>query len=113
MSINETNRASGFKGGQNWNGNAKGRPKKVYSRDDFTNELFLESKDDIREIKNKIFAHAKNGDVWAMKLVWEYFLTKPKVKEEEEADHNKAVVEGLTAISIEKLKRVQDILREE
>ncbi len=82
---------AGFKSGAEWKGNRNGRPKKLYSRDDFTNELFLESKEDIRIIKERVFYHAKNDQPWAMKLVWEYFMTKPKIKEEEETgDHSMA-----------------------
>lgn len=107
-------RAGQFKPGSQWTGNVKGRPKKAYSRDDFTDEIFLERKEDIREVAERLFVHAKSDKPWAIKLVLEYFLTRPKNKESaEETANNNDMVEKIKSIPTAKLVAIHKMLSEE
>lgn len=103
----------GFKSGKEWNGNKKGAPKKEFRRDDFTEELFAESKDDIRKVKNRIIFHALNDEPWAIKLVCEYFLTKPKSRDDFETDVHAKIVGKLVDLPNERLVHIQKMLLEE
>ena len=106
--------STAFKSGAQWTGNAKGRPKKVYSRDDFTDEIFLERKEDIKEVAERLFVHAKSDQPWAIKLVLEYFLTRPKVREsEEEVANNNEMMEKVSALPTAKLVAIHKMLSEE
>jgi len=99
-----------FKSGKEWNGNAKGAPKKQFRRDDFTDEIFLERKKDIKYVAERLFEQAKLDKPWAIKLVFEYFLTRPKNRDEFESDVHASIVGKLSEIPSEKLKRIQGIL---
>lgn len=106
--------SSAFKSGAEWKGNSNGRPKKSYCRDDFTDEIFLERKDDIRIVAEKLFVHAKNDSPWAIKLVLEYFLTRPKNKESaEESANNNELVDKLKTMPSAKLVAIHKMLSEE
>lgn len=103
-----------FKSGSQWSGNRSGRPKKTYHRDDFTNELFLERKEDIRVVTEKLFIQAKAEMPWAIKLVFEYFLTRPKNSDTEDDSMNHIdLVERLKEIPNTKLIAIHKILSEE
>lgn len=86
----------GFKSGKDWNGNRKGAPKKEFRRDDFTDELFLERKEDIRSVTERLFIHAKDDKPWAIKLVFEYFLTRPKNRDEFDNNEHVSLVGTLS-----------------
>lgn len=106
--------SSAFKSGAEWKGNRNGRPKKTYSRDDFTDEIFLERKEDIKIVTERLFYHAKDDKPWAIKLVLEYFLTRPKNKESaEDTANNNDLVERLKTIPSSKLIAIHKMLSEE
>lgn len=106
--------SSAFKSGAEWKGNGNGRPKKAYSRDDFTDEIFLERKDDIKIVAERLFVHAKDDQPWAIKLVLEYFLTRPKNKETaEESANNNELVDKLKTMPSAKLVAIHKMLSEE
>ncbi len=106
--------SSVFKSGAEWKGNRNGRPKKAYYRDDFTDEIFLERKEDIKVVTERLFFHAKTDKPWAIKLVLEYFLTRPKNKEStEESANNNDLVEKLKTMPSAKLIAIHKILAEE
>jgi hypothetical protein len=59
-------------------GNPNGRPKKGYSISEMMKEM-LGNKPDVKEsIGSVIVAKAMEGDMQAIKLVWEYMDGKPK-----------------------------------
>lgn len=105
--------SKGFKSGAQWNGNSKGAPKKEFRRDDFTEELFAESKDDIRAVKNRVIAHALNDQPWAIKLVCEYFMTKPKSRDDYESNVHANIVGKLSDMPNDKLIQIQNMLLEQ
>lgn len=93
-----------FKPGVAWNGNKLGRPKKNFSRDSFTDELFEESKDDLRDIKNLLMKCAKAGEPWAIKLAFEYFLTKATAASTpEELESKHLLIEAVKVMSDDRL----------
>lgn len=103
----------GFKPGAEWTGNRKGAPKKQYRRDDFTEQVFEARKADIEIVTDNLFASAKNGEVWAIKLVCQYSFTMPKSRDEAETEVHAKIVGSLSGMSKEKLLQVQKILVEE
>jgi hypothetical protein len=103
-----------FKSGEEWNGNRIGRPKNNYKRDKFTDEIFEKHKGDIEKITQVLFEEAQERKPWAIKLVIEYFLTRPKNDESaEETANNNDLVEKLKAIPSSKLVAIHKMLSEE
>jgi hypothetical protein len=103
-----------FKSGADWKGNRYGRPKKKFLRDDITNTLFLNHKEDISKVVEQVFDNAKAGDPWAMKLVFEYFLTKPKVPDEPQEDDTHAhLVDEFSKMPSELLVNIRDLILED
>lgn len=103
-----------FNSGHDPRRNTQGRPKKNYKRDDFTDEIFSERKDDIKVVTERLFFHAKDDKPWAIKLVLEYFLTRPRNREsEEENANNNDLVEKLKTIPSAKLVAIHKMLSEE
>ena len=100
----------GFKSGKDWKGNAKGAPKKEFRRDDFTDEIFTERKEDIRAVTDRLFFHAKTDQPWAIKLVFEYFLTRPKNRDDYGNDLHANIVDKLAEIPNDRLVEIQGIL---
>ncbi len=114
ISIDRKTPIYAFKSGVEWKGNRNGRPKKVYCRDDFTDEIFLDRKEDIRVVAERLFVNAKDDKPWAIKLVLEYFLTRPKNKESaEDTANNNDLVEKLKTIPSAKLVAIHKMLSEE
>lgn len=102
----------GFGTGVHWNGNRNGRPKKVFHRDSFTDELFFKQKERISSIVDNLFVHAENNEPWAMKLVLEYFLTKPKNDDSGEPDNkiNPLVAKVVDVLNEDELLLVRNVL---
>ncbi len=112
--FSKTNNLKGFRSGNEWNGNRNGRPKKIYLRDDFTDEIFQERKEDIRVVTERLFLNAKLDKPWAIKLVMEYFLTRPKNKQDpDQIANDNDIVDKLKSLPSSKLITIQRMLIEE
>jgi hypothetical protein len=100
-----------FKSGKEWKGNSKGAPKREFRRDDFTDEIFLERKDNIKEVVGIMFEIAMvEREKWAIELVAKYFLTTPKNRDDFESDVHANIVGKLADIPHERLVEIQGIL---
>ena len=103
----------GFQKGAAWNGNRNGAPKKQFHRDDFTDELFHKYKDRIDIVADRLTTYAIEGNPWAMKLVCDYFLTRPKNRDEFENTNQAIAFETFAGFRQEALIKIQDIMLEE
>ena len=110
-----------FKGGNEWKGNAKGRPvgsKGIDLRNSLTKQLAVDVHGDTREIIYRIIEHAKNDDIWALKLfvssILPYFLSKPKsdVDDSDTASADR-MIEKLTVIPSDTLAAIKKMLIDE
>jgi hypothetical protein len=106
-----------FKSGSEWNGNKVGRPKQQYKRDKYTDELFEKYKanGNIEKVSDILFEEAIiERKPWALTLICQYFLTRPKNDEGiEEIANNNDVVEKLKTIPSDKLMAIHKMLSEE
>jgi hypothetical protein len=111
-----------FKPGKDWNGNSKGAPKKQFRRDDFTDDLFLESKDRVRIVNDILFDFAIiEKEPWAIKEVLRIYTTVAKNRTD--IEHNvansmlsstishipKEVLEAMRANVVEELSKYRII----
>lgn len=104
----------GFQSGANWRGNSNGRPKKPNFRDTFTEEFFKTNGIRVSNILKMIFEEAEERKPWAMKLIADYSLTRPKTPEPEEDTDNNELIERLAnKVKNAKLVELYDTLAEE
>jgi hypothetical protein len=103
----------GFKPGAAWTGNRNGRPKIKCKRDKLTLEIFEKHKGDIETIAQLLINQAKDEKPWAMKMVFEYFLTRPKNNEQQEEESaNDSLGSLFENIPTDQLMIIQGILNE-
>lgn len=70
--------STSFKKGEEWRGNANGRPPKGYSITEWFKSM-LNSRPEVKDaIGNSILKKALEGDTTAQKLVWNYIDGMPK-----------------------------------
>ena len=103
-----------FKSGAEWNGNRVGRPKLHYKRDKFTDEIFEKHKENgnIEKVSDILFEEAiSERKPWAITLICQYFLTRPKNDEGvEESANNNDFVEKLKSIPSDKLMAIHNMI---
>ncbi len=106
-----------FKTGSEWAGNSLGRPKKHYKRDVYTDEIFEKHKlnGNIEKASDLIFEEAIiERKPWALTLICQYFLTRPKNDEGlDDTANNNDLVEKLKTIPSAKLVAIHKMLSEE
>lgn len=109
-----------FKSGGEWNGNSLGRPKQHYKRDKYTDEIFEKHKanGNIEKASDILFEEAiVERKPWALTLICQYFLTRPKNDEGiDEIANNNDLVEKMKGMPTEKLmafhKVIADLAKE-
>lgn len=98
-----------FKSGKDWNGNSKGAPKKQFRRDDFTDELFVESKDRVRRVNDILFDFAiVEKERWAIQEVLRIYLTAPKNRTDVEDNVNTMLASTMPHIPKEVLEGMRN-----
>lgn len=106
-----------FKSGSEWSGNRAGRPKQHYKRDKYTDEIFEKHKSNgnIEKVSDILFEEAIiERKPWALTLICQYFLTRPKNDEGiEETANNNDFVEKLKTMPSDKLMAIHNMIKEE
>lgn len=77
-----TKNSTSFKKGQS--GNPKGRPPISYLRKESLNHMLETATPEIKEIVANIILQAKQGNIQASRLLFDYILPKPKIEIEDD-----------------------------